>query len=333
MLSQSIHELEALYLEFKNSEQHPAPPPSAGLTPSPNLPSPPSGKFKFLKKHPRGGAYSPGTEQDYFESKSSHGDLLKHFGQLVATLNAQHDAVLAATNKSNEPRYSMSPSTSAYYDAPTFNKTYASRSSAAFYPRNTPSRASSFSLASGETDDFYDAVPGEFVLEEEDSSDDESPNQSGFSAFIEQEEDESSDDPEEQHHESESTSPDPLEASIGDVERRSQLPAPVQGDEVSLLGLLRKNVGKDLATISFPVTMNEPLSALQRIAEELEYTELLDRAAETNDSIERLTLVAAFAIAGTSGNKYRSSRKPFNPLLGETFECIRPDKGASRRLE
>jgi hypothetical protein len=56
--------------------------------------------------------------------------------------------------------------------------------------------------------------------------------------------------------------------------------------------------------------MNEPLSALQRIAEELEYSELLHRAAATNDSIERLTLVVTFAISGASGNKYRSSRKP-----------------------
>lgn len=67
---------------------------------------------------------------------------------------------------------------------------------------------------------------------------------------------------------------------------------------------------QDLSTISFPVTMNEPLSGLQRIAEELEYSELLDRAAATEDPIERLTWVATFAISGASGNKYRSSRKP-----------------------
>ncbi|GAA6043860.1 hypothetical protein JCM8097_001192 [Rhodosporidiobolus ruineniae] len=111
------------------------------------------------------------------------------------------------------------------------------------------------------------------------------------------------------------------------VQRRSQLPSPVAGDEFSVLSMLRKNVGKDLSTISFPVTMNEPLSALERLAEELEYSELLDAAAATTDPIERLTLVAVFAISGSSGNKFRSSRKPFNPLLGETYECIRPEKG------
>ncbi|GAA6046928.1 hypothetical protein JCM3770_003434 [Rhodotorula araucariae] len=116
-------------------------------------------------------------------------------------------------------------------------------------------------------------------------------------------------------------------AGAKEVQRRSQLPAPVSGDEFSMLSMLRKNVGKDLSTISFPVTMNEPLSALQRLAEELEYSELLDHAAQATDPTERLTLVAVWAISGTSGNKFRSSRKPFNPLLGETYECIRPEKG------
>lgn len=56
--------------------------------------------------------------------------------------------------------------------------------------------------------------------------------------------------------------------------------------------------------------MNEPLSALQRLAEELEYSELLDRAAQCSDPIERLTLVAVWAVSGASSNKHRSSRKP-----------------------
>jgi len=84
---------------------------------------------------------------------------------------------------------------------------------------------------------------------------------------------------------------------------------------------------QDLSNISLPVTTNEPISALQRIAEELEYSELLDRAVSAQDPMERLTLVAVFAISTYGGNKYRVTRKPFNPLLGETFEWIRPDKG------
>lgn len=58
--------------------------------------------------------------------------------------------------------------------------------------------------------------------------------------------------------------------------------------------------------------MNEPLSGLQRVAEDFEYADLLHRAAATTDPIERLTLVTTFAISGTSSNKYRSSRKPLS---------------------
>lgn len=37
-----------------------------------------------------------------------------------------------------------------------------------------------------------------------------------------------------------------------------------------------------------PVELNEPLNALQHMCEELEYTELLDKAAETEDPYERM---------------------------------------------
>jgi hypothetical protein len=63
-------------------------------------------------------------------------------------------------------------------------------------------------------------------------------------------------------------------------ERRNKLPTPAPfGNEVpSLWGILRKNIGKDLSRISMPVTLNEPLGVLQRMCEELEYSELLDNA-------------------------------------------------------
>lgn len=112
------------------------------------------------------------------------------------------------------------------------------------------------------------------------------------------------------------------------VTRRKQLPHPLAGEEVSLFGLLKKNMGKDISKISMPISLNEPLSQLQTMAEGLEYSELLDQAAKTKDSMERLLLVTVFAISTYSVVKYRSSRKPFNPLLGETYELVRPDKGA-----
>lgn len=37
--------------------------------------------------------------------------------------------------------------------------------------------------------------------------------------------------------------------------------------------------------------------------------------------------VATFAISSYASTYYRAGSKPFNPVLGETYECDRPDKG------
>jgi oxysterol-binding protein-related protein 3/6/7 len=118
----------------------------------------------------------------------------------------------------------------------------------------------------------------------------------------------------------------PLPMNI--IRRRLNVAAPTIMPP-SLIGFLRKNVGKDLSTISMPVSANEPTSLLQRASEQLEYSSLLDQAAKATDPVERLIFVTAFAISSLSGSrvKERSIRKPFNPMLGETFELVREDKG------
>lgn len=117
----------------------------------------------------------------------------------------------------------------------------------------------------------------------------------------------------------------PLPIDIG-VERRGTVP-PATVPPPSLIAFVRKNVGKDLSTISMPVSSNEPLSLVQRVAEQLEYAQLLDKAAKLKSADERLLYVSAFAISQFSGyrGKERATRKPFNPLLGETFELLRTD--------
>ncbi|PVH92058.1 hypothetical protein DM02DRAFT_663325 [Periconia macrospinosa] len=113
------------------------------------------------------------------------------------------------------------------------------------------------------------------------------------------------------------------------VQRRSTI-APSNGPPPSLMSFLRKNVGKDLSTIAMPVTFNEPISAVQRVAEQLEYTELLDAAVTApSETGERLVYMAAFAISSFSNMrvKDRAMRKPYTPMLGETFELVREDKG------
>ncbi|XP_026149904.1 oxysterol-binding protein-related protein 3 isoform X2 [Mastacembelus armatus] len=110
--------------------------------------------------------------------------------------------------------------------------------------------------------------------------------------------------------------------------RRSCLPSPSPNSStVSLWNILKNNIGKDLSKVAMPVQLNEPLNTLQRLCEELEYSELLDRAANTQDPFERMVYIATFVVSGYASSYYRTGGKPFNPVLGETYECDRPDKG------
>jgi oxysterol-binding protein 1 len=87
---------------------------------------------------------------------------------------------------------------------------------------------------------------------------------------------------------------------------------------------LKNAVGKDLGKFGVPVIFNEPISMLQKLAETMEYSNLLAEADKTQDPIKRMLLVAGFGVA-----QYRSSEhrilKPFNPYLGETFELVGQD--------
>ncbi|TFK26056.1 oxysterol-binding protein [Coprinopsis marcescibilis] len=94
---------------------------------------------------------------------------------------------------------------------------------------------------------------------------------------------------------------------------------------VSLWAVLKGSIGKDLTKISFPVYFNEPTSMLQRMAEDMEFTECLDIAALETDPLKRIAYVAAFAMSNYSSTLGRIA-KPFNPMLSETFEYVRLDR-------
>lgn len=79
------------------------------------------------------------------------------------------------------------------------------------------------------------------------------------------------------------------------------------------------------------VNFNEPLSMLQRLTEDLEYSELLDRAARCDSSVEQMCLVAAFSVSSYSTTVHRTA-KPFNPLLGETYELDRLEEYGYRSI-
>lgn len=113
---------------------------------------------------------------------------------------------------------------------------------------------------------------------------------------------------------------------------------PIKADDrpsVSLWGILKNSIGKDLTKISFPVSFNEPTSMLQRMAEDMQFSEcckfltttvsfprflvdvsllssllllIVDAASENEDSLIRLAYVAGFAMSNYASTVGRLSK-------------------------
>uniref|UniRef100_A0A8C5X5E6 Oxysterol-binding protein n=1 Tax=Malurus cyaneus samueli TaxID=2593467 RepID=A0A8C5X5E6_9PASS len=112
--------------------------------------------------------------------------------------------------------------------------------------------------------------------------------------------------------------------------RRSRIPDK-PNYSLNLWSIMKNCIGKELSKIPMPVNFNEPLSMLQRLTEDLEYHELLDKAVKCESSTEQMCFVAAFSVSSYSTTVHRTA-KPFNPLLGETFELDRLDELGFRSL-
>ncbi|VDK33129.1 unnamed protein product [Taenia asiatica] len=108
-------------------------------------------------------------------------------------------------------------------------------------------------------------------------------------------------------------------------QRRTSIP-PRPRISLNLWGVLKNCIGKELSRIPLPVNFNEPLSFLQRVTEDLTYSKCLDEAAQVADTdpVGRMARIAAFSVSCYATTAVRMS-KPFNPLLGETYECDRSD--------
>ncbi len=115
--------------------------------------------------------------------------------------------------------------------------------------------------------------------------------------------------------------------SHGRVAWRDRLsaPRPSKADSgASLWALLKNAVGKDLSRITLPAYYNEPLTMTERAAEELESVHLLDKAVACKSSLERIKYIATWAMSAYHATFERPG-KPFNSLLGETFEWDRTE--------
>lgn len=100
---------------------------------------------------------------------------------------------------------------------------------------------------------------------------------------------------------------------------------------INLWSIMKNSIGKELSKIPMPVNFNEPLSFLQRLTEDFEYSEILDTASTFDDPCEQLVHIAAFTVSAFATTTVRTA-KPFNPLLGETYECDRTDDKGWRSI-
>lgn len=296
------------------------------------------GVFGIFKKnhgsaHPPTEAAVPVDEQPSPPNTATPADPYHRIQSVMARLKNQHAALTSslisfAENNPSTVHASSLPATVEEHSEPSYPST--ARFTSPVARRTWMSTVTSLSDSGSIWFDATDEIDGpeEFFL---DSPPLEPGVVDGLIASIDgqsnsHDSEEASDtDEEEEEEEPPSLAVSEHQSAVGvqQVAHRTSLPSGPVADEGSLFAVFKKNVGKDLSSIAFPVTFNEPLTLLQRTAEEVEYYDLLREASQTRDPVERMSYVAAFAVSGYAHTRHRSSRKGFNPLLAETFEIPR----------
>ncbi|MBA0881588.1 hypothetical protein Goshw_019077 [Gossypium schwendimanii] len=92
-----------------------------------------------------------------------------------------------------------------------------------------------------------------------------------------------------------------------------------QEERESYWKMMHKYIGSDVTSmVTLPVLIFEPMTMLQKMAELMEYSYLLDQADECEDPYLRLVYASSWAISVYYA--YQRTWKPFNPIIGETYE-------------
>ncbi|KAK1312920.1 Oxysterol-binding protein-related protein 3C [Acorus calamus] len=94
-----------------------------------------------------------------------------------------------------------------------------------------------------------------------------------------------------------------------------------QEDRDSYWKMMQKHIGSDITSmVSLPVIIFEPMTMIQKMAELMEYCHLLDLADQCEDPQLRMVYATSWAISVYFA--YQRTWKPFNPILGETYEMV-----------
>ncbi|CAI0472727.1 unnamed protein product [Linum tenue] len=109
------------------------------------------------------------------------------------------------------------------------------------------------------------------------------------------------------------------EGGTEDAEEEAKRGRWQQEERDSFWRMMQKYVGSDITSmVTLPVMIFEPMTMVQKMAELMEYSHLLDLADECDDPHMRLVYAASFFISVYYA--FQRTWKPFNPILGETYE-------------
>uniref|UniRef100_W8AJ47 Oxysterol-binding protein n=1 Tax=Ceratitis capitata TaxID=7213 RepID=W8AJ47_CERCA len=99
----------------------------------------------------------------------------------------------------------------------------------------------------------------------------------------------------------------------------------------SLIWILVKQVrpGMDLSKVVLPTFILEPRSFLDKLSDSYYHADLLSRAVTEDDPFTRMKTVVQWYLSGFY-KKPKGLKKPYNPILGETFRCYWEHPNGSR---
>ncbi|CAL5334178.1 unnamed protein product [Camellia sinensis] len=111
------------------------------------------------------------------------------------------------------------------------------------------------------------------------------------------------------------------EGGKDDAEEEAQRGRWKQEERDSYWKMMHKYIGSDVTSmVTLPVLIFEPMTMIQKMAELMEYSYLLDQADECEDPYTLLVYASSWAISVYYA--YQRTWKPFNPILGETYETV-----------
>ena len=108
-------------------------------------------------------------------------------------------------------------------------------------------------------------------------------------------------------------------------EFRSREFAKIHEDREKIMGILSNlKLGMNLSSVSFPTSILQPYSLLESLADMFSFPTLILKIMNAKSETDKIKSSMEFLVGafhGVFGND-PPAKKPYNPVLGETFSCL-----------